>query len=175
MSGPAPSDRGSDRDPAPPEALAFDRDGDVPNSRWPALLYRAALPGGADDAIGHLAANGWGGAWVDGVFPYPHYHPNAHEALAVVAGRATLRLGGAAGCEVTVEAGDVVVLPAGTGHERVRASDDFRVVGAYPEDQHDFETRRAGRDEPAPPDRVDRVPRPDADPVLGGRLADLWP
>ena len=163
--------------PTPPETLRFEPGGDVPNHpRWPALLYRAAVEGGADAAVRRLEANGWGGAWVDGVFPYTHYHPNAHEALAVVAGRAALRLGGAAGRDVAVRAGDLVVLPAGTGHRRLDASADFRVVGAYPEGQHAFETRRPDRDAPTPPGVVGVVPRPAADPARGrgGPLLSLW-
>ena len=162
--------------PTPPETLRFEPGADVPNHTWPVLLYRGALAGGADAAVARLRQNGWGGAWVDGVFPYTHYHPNAHEALAVVDGTATLRLGGAAGQDVTVRAGDVVVLPAGTGHRRLDASADVRVVGTYPEGQHAFETRRPDRDAPTPPEAVRAVPRPGADPVRGrgGPLLALW-
>ena len=163
--------------PTPPETLRFAPGDDVPNHpRWPALLYRAAFEGGADAAVDRLAQSGWGGAWVNGVFPYTHYHPNAHEALAVVAGTATLRLGGAAGRDVDVRAGDVAVLPAETGHQRLRASADFQVVGAYPEGQHAFETRRPDRDGPIPPGVVGAVARPEWNPVRGrgGPLTSLW-
>lgn len=165
--------------PVPPETVSFEAGSDIPNNpRWPLLLYRGALDVDADGAVRRFGENGWCGWWVGAVFPYPHYHPDAHEALAVVVGSATIRFGGDAGREVRVEAGDVAVLPAGTGHEQVEASDDFGVVGAYPEGQEDFETRRADDGRP-PADRaaVAAVPRPAADPVYGpgGPLLHLWP
>ena len=88
-----------------------------------------------------------------------------------------MRLGGAAGQDVDLRPGDVAVLPAGTGHRRIDASAGFRVVGAYPEGQHVFETRRPDRDAPTPPEAVGAVPRPTADPVRGrgGPLLALWP
>lgn len=165
--------------PDAPDTLEFGAADGIPNHpRWPLLLYRAAFPADADAAIARFAEHGWRGAWVDGVFPYPHYHPNAHEVLAVVAGAATVRFGGSAGREVRVEAGDVAVLPAGTGHQRIDAEPDFQVVGAYPEGQEDFQTRRPDDGRP-PAERAAMadVPRPTADPVhgVGGPLFDLWP
>ena len=77
--------------------LRFAGDGTVPNNPDPPdLLMRGAIaPGASAEAIAvRLAASGWGGTWVWRVFPYHHYHPNAHEALAVAAGRAELTLGG---------------------------------------------------------------------------------
>jgi uncharacterized protein YjlB len=162
-----------------PETHAFGPGPDVPNHDWPLVLYRGALRGtDASEAIRRLGANGWGGAWTDGVYPFTHYHSNAHEVLAVVAGTARLRFGGAEGADVDVEAGDVAVLPAGTGHRRLDASADFSVVGAYPAGQHDWDLRRPDQEEaPVPRDRVQQVPRPEADPVYGadGPLLDLWP
>lgn len=152
--------------------LRFTGDGTVPNNpTLPALLMRGAIAAGASpEAIAaRLEASGWGGTWVWRVFPYHHYHPNAHEALAVAVGRAELMLGGPRGERVTVSAGDVIVLPAGTGHCQIDASPDFQVCGAYPPGQEDHETVRAERPhEAAVLGRIAAVARPRTDPVFGG-------
>ena len=99
--------------------------GPIPNHpRFPVLVYRGV---DVTDAPGLFAAHGWGGAWRDGVFSFPHFHSTSHEVLAVVAGSATLELGGPQGEAFAVVAGDVLVLPAGTGHRRREASGDFAV------------------------------------------------
>jgi uncharacterized protein YjlB len=90
-----------------------------------------------------------------------------------VRGTATLRLGGPGGEAVQLAAGDVVVLPAGTGHKRESDDPEFLVVGAYPPGQ-DWDLRRG---DPAEHDEVvaniERVPDPESDPV-GGALTELW-
>ena len=158
----------------------FADDGTVPNNPdLPAVVMRGAIePGATPDAVtARLRAAGWGGTWVWQVFPYHHYHPNAHEALAVAAGRATLMLGGSGGARVTVAAGDVVVLPAGTGHCQVEASAEFQVCGAYPPGQEDYGTVRAERPhDDAVRRRIAAVARPRTDPIYGadGPLLRAW-
>ena len=160
--------------------LRFVDDGTVPNNPdLPVLLMRAAVAAGASpEAIAvRLEASGWGGTWVWQVFPYHHYHPNAHEALVVATGRAELMLGGPRGERVAVGAGDVVVLPAGTGHRQLKASADFAVVGAYPPGQEATETVRAERPHGgAVLRRIAAVARPRTDPVHGadGPLIRTW-
>jgi uncharacterized protein YjlB len=174
-----------------PETLEFADDGAIPNHpRFPALLYRGvdeAANGPASsaertrkaklvwpDACEALfARNGWEPRWRAGVYPFHHFHSTAHEALGVVSGTATLRLGGPGGQDVQLRAGDVVVLPAGTGHKRESGDPDFLVVGAYPPGQA-WDLRRG---DPAEHDEVvaniERVPDPESDPV-GGPLTELW-
>jgi uncharacterized protein YjlB len=138
----------------------------IPNNpALPVLLYRGvdAAAAGADAARQHFAANGWGGSWVGGVFDFHHFHSTSHEVLAVLAGSATVELGGPQGRAFDVSAGDVVVLPAGTGHRRASASGDFRVLGAYPEGQEDYDVLREADD--AARERIAALPAP-PDPVM---------
>ena len=37
------------------------------------------------------------------------------------------------GLEVDLHKGDVIVLPAGTGHCNLRSTNDYRYIGVYPE------------------------------------------
>jgi uncharacterized protein YjlB len=142
---------------------------EIPNHpAFPVLLYRGVV---ADDVRALFAAHGWGGAWQDGVFDFHHFHSTSHEVLGVVAGAATLELGGPQGQAFEVKAGDVVVLPAGTGHRRATARDGFTVVGAYPAGQEDYDLLRAADD--AARERIRALPAPPDDPV-GGEGVSTW-
>jgi uncharacterized protein YjlB len=125
--------------PDEPITILFKDDGETPNNpALPVLIYKGAvdLAGSRDpeaDIERLFRANGWGrDLWRNGVFPYIHYHPEIHEVLGVARGRARVMLGGAKGETLEFAAGDVAVMPAGTGHQRLGASDDFRVIGGYP-------------------------------------------
>jgi uncharacterized protein YjlB len=159
----------------------FEDDGRIPNNpTLPLLLYPRALeeeerePSRCRDL---LARNGWLGAWVDGVFSYHHYHSTSHEVLCVVGGRASIDFGGPKGTTVEVEAGDVVVIPAGVGHRNAGSSTDFSVVGAYPRGQESYDLRTGKEGErPEVLDNIRNVPLPEADPLSGegGPLLQRW-
>jgi uncharacterized protein YjlB len=148
----------------------------IPNHPSFAVLVYHDVDGVADgpDAARRLfAEHGWGGSWVDGVFDFHHFHSTSHEVLAVVAGTATLDLGGPQGASFDVAAGDVLVLPAGTGHRRASARGGFTVVGAYPPGQERYDVLRG--DDPdevaAARERIAGLGVPDTDPVGGEGVA----
>jgi uncharacterized protein YjlB len=162
---------------AEPETFRFAGDGSFPNSSLPVLVYRgldlASDPASAERGF---AAHNWRGAWRNGIFPFHHFHSTAHEVLAIVGGTAHVTLGGPGGQTFHVVRGDVLVLPAGTGHRNEGSSGDFLVVGAYPNGMS-WDLRRGDPDEYEEAERaISAVPLPEADPAFGtaGPLPRLW-
>lgn len=160
------------------EKLQLSRNGWMPNNeRLPVILYRRAFDPAGDMAAAMESAfekNAWPAQWRNGVYSFHHYHSTAHEVLGFAGGTARLMLGGEGGHEVKVEAGDVAVLPTGTGHCRLEADSRFLVIGAYPRDQH-WDICRAAPDATAT-ERMRSLPFPKSDPVMGadGRLVSWW-
>jgi uncharacterized protein YjlB len=162
-----------------PETLFFPASDWVPNHPFlPVLVYRDVFDGKQTDpafAFERLFHDaGWQGLWRDGVFSYQHYHVGAHEVLGIAEGKAELLIGGPDGIDLDVRPGDCLILPAGTGHMQMSASDDFLVVGGYPPGQHaDIETEAATAGERA---IIATLPIPKSDPLYGiaGPLVSLW-
>jgi uncharacterized protein YjlB len=155
-----------------PETWSAPAGREIPNHpRFPVLVYRGVdqVAAGAGACRELFEANGWGGTWVDGVFDFHHFHSTSHEVLGVVAGRATIELGGPQGEAFEVAAGDVLVLPAGTGHRRREADGAFTVVGGYPRGQEDYDLLREADD--AARERIAALEAPDSDPVGGDGVA----
>lgn len=156
-------------------------DGPIPNHpRWPLLIYPSAVTiSGPDPAAAFeelFIRNRWPAAWRNGVHPFHHFHSDGHEALGIYSGEVTVQFGGDAGVTITAKPGDVIVLPAGTGHKKLSSRGALGVVGAYPEGQHP--------DTCVPPlarlerivEKIAAVPLPNFDPVhgAGGPLFDYW-
>jgi uncharacterized protein YjlB len=162
-------------------AYRFSDDGAIPNNPvLPLLVYPKAIlvHQGDPAAICEMvfAANGWGNSWRNGIYSFHHYHSTAHEVLAIARGQATVHLGGEQGVQLEVDAGDVIVIPAGVGHKNLGSSPDLLVVGAYPAGQRwdlcdgsPGQRRQALRN-------IAAVPLPLADPVYGeqGPLIERW-
>jgi uncharacterized protein YjlB len=164
-----------------PLAFRFDDDGLVPNNPLlPFLVYRGGVDvGGRDPAAAieqRFAANGWGDMWRNGIYPFTHYHSRIHEVLGIARGRARVRFGGATGEELEVAAGDVAVLPAGTGHQRLSASGDLLVIGAYPPAGTYDLCRATAETRERALATIPHVPVPATDPLYGadGPLMALW-
>src|SRR5581483_305592 len=113
-----------------PEVLRLARNGWMPNNdRLAVLLYRHALSPAKEDPASEFEAlfqrNGWPPQWRNGVYSLHHYHSTAHEVLGFAAGSATIILGGENGHQLDVHPGDVALLPAGTGHCKLRPAQIF--------------------------------------------------
>ena len=152
--------------------------GAVPNHpRWPLLLYPAAVPEASPEAFEELfTRNGWPAAWRNGVFAYHHYHADGHEVLGVYSGEVTVLFGGEGGVELTARPGDVIVLPAGTGHKKLASRGRLGVVGAYPEGRHPQTSIAATTSAAKSAAIIARVALPSSDPVCGpgGPLFEHW-
>jgi uncharacterized protein YjlB len=167
-------------DDVEPLSFVFEDDGLVPNSPMPFLVYKGAIDVDSEHPEktieGLFGANGWGEMWRNGVYDYLHYHATVHEALGVARGHARVRFGGDRGKEIEISAGDVAILPAGTGHQCLSASRDFCVIGAYPPGSQMHVTRPTHENHAKALQTIPAVKLPYTDPVRGesGPLVRLW-
>ncbi len=151
------------------------------NSSLPVLIYSQVVESRSKPLADHFEArfsrNCWTGCWRWGVYDFHHFHSNAHEALGIARGQAKIQLGGPHGDVFKVEAGDLIVLPAGTGHKNLGSSQDFLVVGAYPLGQDHYTTSKGSSTEYANAlDEIRNTPLPKSDPYYGdnGPLIRIW-
>jgi uncharacterized protein YjlB len=166
-----------------PSAIRFADDGIVPNNpHFPVLVYRgcvsvssvrASAAATIIDAL--FESNGWGRSWRDTIYDFVHYHSQIHEVMGVARGDALIECGGIKGRILKLKAGDVTILPAGTGHRLIDSSRNFLVVGAYPESgRYDECTDSRQRRDAAK--RIAKVRKPAKDPVYGadGPMNRFW-
>lgn len=157
-----------------------------PNNALPVILYKNALeltfmdnPSYTpQDVLDLFTKNGYSNGWLGGVLDRHHFHSNTHEALACVSGEARLQLGGPHSDIFQVRKGDVVLLPAGTAHKRLDQSQDFQIVGGYPEGR-DYDMHygdEEGGDYEAILESISQVPLAKTDPVTGSpsELENYW-
>ena len=167
--------------PRKPQTYRFKDDGIIPNHpRWPLVIYRGAVR--LDETFDPAAVfeelfegNGWGDSWRDGIYDYVHYHSRTHEVLGIARGQAKVQFGGFKGRTISVKAGDVAILPAGTAHHCLSAGDNLLVIGAYPSNGTYDECTKS-EDRKAALKTIPRVGRPRKDPIYGvsGALLKLW-
>lgn len=144
----------------------------VPNSRFPVLIHRGAVAGGGKSAVhDRCRENGWLNNWFyPGIYEYSHFHSTTHECLGCCSGWMDIVLFGKGGEKVRLDAGDILVMPAGVSHEMVGHSDDVLLTGGYPDGrdwdniQEEFLSRE---DFLAATKRIMMLPIPGADPATG--------
>lgn len=156
-------------------------DGMFPNNNvLPVLFYKSILtlptffP--ARGVRNLFKDNGWGNSWKDSIYDYHHYHSITHEALGVYKGKTKVQLGGEYGIELTLEKGDVIIIPAGVAHKNLTPKNKFKCVGAYPDGKdYDIKTGQQG-ERPETDENIKAVPIPLKDPVFGlkGELQKNW-
>jgi len=152
---------------------------EIPNNLLlPLIVYREALQ--AEDLAKEFecvfASHDWPPAWRYGIYPFAHYHSTAHEVIGAYRGSARVLFGHTGGVILELKAGDAVATPAGTGHQCLESSPDFHAVGAYPAGQEPDMIRANAANIKASMERIDQVPLPQNDPILGldGPLIELW-
>jgi len=163
-----------------PTTVRFKDDGLVPNHpRWPLIIYRDAI--GLDARHDPAAiiedlfeANGWGDTWRNGIYGYVHYHSRIHEVLGIARGNGRVGFGGSKGRIFPLRAGDVAILPAGTGHQCMSADKDFLVIGAYPP-AGTYDVCITVEDRVRSLKTIPKVPRPRKDPIYGAKGPLLKP
>ena len=163
-----------------PHCFRFEDDSVIPNNpdlavvlyRSPVRLVDSFDPAAVFEEL--FDRNGWGDSWRNGIYDYVHYHSRIHEVLGIARGRGRVQLGGPKGRMFELKAGDVAILPAGTGHQCIGASKDFLVVGAYPPFGKYDECTTNEHDRAVV--TIPKVARPRKDPVYGadGLLVPLW-
>ena len=105
-----------------PETLQLSRNAWVPNNdHLPVLIYTSFRHSPAPTRFEFRTSflrNGWPPQWRNGIYDFHHYTP-LHTRYLESLQAARVVLGGPAGHELTLNAGDIVVLPHGTGHCRL--------------------------------------------------------
>lgn len=153
-----------------------------PNSTLPVLYYPKGIADKLNEAevsqkvLSFFEQNGYTNGWVGSIYIYHHFHSNTHEVLGCISGEAQVQLGGPNAEIYPFRSGNVLLLPAGVAHKLITASEDFQIVGAYPDHQSpDMQTGNL-EDYSEVTERIQRVSKPKYDPVqnVHGGVAEYW-
>jgi uncharacterized protein YjlB len=147
---------------------------------YPLLIYHRCFdpPTSTANIQSHLRSVGVvEPAWVYPMYKQHHYHSTTHEVLVVANGSARLFFGGEGnpkGIRQVVAKGDVMILPAGTGHAMEEDLGGFSMVGSYPTgaDNWDHCTGNEGKEAE---DRIRALKWFKQDPIYGqeGPVLDI--
>ena len=100
-----------------------------------------------------------------------HFHSTTHEVLCVFSGRARLCFGGEQNegrVEPVVEAGDVIVVPAGVSHRLLEDLDgSFQMIGSYPVDSDTWDMCYGEKSEASKIQGIKDLPWFQRDPIYG--------
>ncbi|MFM7023792.1 MAG: cupin domain-containing protein [Flavobacteriales bacterium] len=163
-----------------PKKIFIPDNGRYPGNSLPVLVYKSALklprlfPAKYIKKL--FQKNGWTRNWKDGIYTYDHYHSNTHEVLGVSKGKSTIRFGGEKGPEITLEKGDVVVIPAGVAHKNLGRKNDLTCVGGYPEGKYPDSNYGEKGERPKADYKIASLSLPKCDPVFGENkgLVRIW-
>jgi len=161
------------------QLIHLEDNGIFPNSKLPVVVYRNAFAATEDlrDVFKqYFRQNNWYNFWEAGIFTYDHYHSNTHELMGVCRGSTILQLGGDDGEKVRIEAGDVLILPAGVAHKNLMEENAVTCIGAYP-DGRDYDMHYGKSSERPEADKnIASVPLPGYDPLFGkdAGLVKIW-
>ena len=145
-----------------------------PNNKLPVVIYKKALDEifkqndySGEDVLGFLEKHHYSNGWINGILSKHHFHSIAHEVVACISGSARVQLGGPESKIITFTQGDVVFLPAGTAHKKMDSTEDFIIVGAYPNgDSYDMRYGEISEYDKVK-ENIIQVPKPELDPVTG--------
>jgi len=164
------------------ETLYLKENEPYPNNELPVLYYPGAIekmtdsPEAGQEVKAFLEKNGYSNGWLNGIYSYHHFHSNTHEVLACISGEAMVQLGGPESETYLFQKGDVLLLPAGTAHKRIESTDDFQIVGAYPDGIEPDLQKGHPKDYRQIKKTIAGVPVPKTDPVKNteGAVFEHW-
>lgn len=111
-------------------------DGTFPGSKFPALFDRSALNIPLLFPATHIknafAENPCTNTWDDALLDVHHFHSTSYEVSGIYSGQAEIQPGSDSGPIMSLQKGDVLVIPAGIAHKNLNRN-GIGVVGAYPD------------------------------------------